>query len=303
MIGTALIRACVKNNDEILAIVRNGTNRINRLPKIDRICIEYADLDQLSSVHGDGKPYDIFYHFAWGHTSKEQRDNPVVQEQNIKATLQAVELAKKLGCKKFIGAGSQAEYGPVDGVISADTPAVPVTAYGIAKLSANLLSKRMCEQAGILFIWGRIFSVYGCNDNEGTMLDYAIRQFNRKETAIFSSGTQMWNYLNEQDAGKMFQLLGYKKIEKGTYCIANEESRPLREYIAELRMAYGEFTQCEFAQEDPKKSPMGLQVDMRKTIQAIQYHPQISFKDGIFQMINNRKRKYNEENKCIDSYL
>ena len=35
MIGVALIKECIKNSDQVLAIVRKGTKRLNRLPKSD----------------------------------------------------------------------------------------------------------------------------------------------------------------------------------------------------------------------------------------------------------------------------
>lgn len=294
MIGIACIRSCIARGCEVLAIVREGTKRLTRLPESDLIKLAYADLDSLDRVEGDGRPYDVFYHFAWSHTSRAERDDPMAQEQNIRSTLQAVELAHRLGCRKFIGAGSQAEYGIVDGVISADTRPEPVIAYGMAKLSSCMLSRRLCRQYGMEHIWGRIFSVYGTNDNEGTMLNYAIDQFIRGENAKFSAGTQQWNYLYEEDAGEMFCLLGKMNVESGIYCIANTESKPLRCYIEQLRTVYGEGAVCEFAQPDPAVKAVSLQVDMRKTVDAIGYVPRISFEKGIACVIRARKDKKGE---------
>lgn len=61
-----------------------------------------------------------------GHgTIGEKRNDLYMQNLNIKYTLDAVELARRLGCNTFIGAGSQAEYGRVDGIISPNTPTNP----------------------------------------------------------------------------------------------------------------------------------------------------------------------------------
>lgn len=120
----------------------------------------------------------------------ENSDNPILQEPNIKYTLDAVNLAKRLGCRKFIGAGSQAEYGKVDTVITPDTPVNPLTAYGMAKYSAGILSGKLCKQLELIHIWTMIFSVYGCYDREGTMINYAMDRFLKGETAKFSSGNR-----------------------------------------------------------------------------------------------------------------
>ena len=113
MIGLATINECLKNNVSVLAIVRENTTRLDRLPKSDLIKIINCNIDKLDSIDTNNldTDYDVFYHFAWGHTAKAERDNPLMQEQNVKYTLDAVKLASTLGCKKFIGAGSQAEYG------------------------------------------------------------------------------------------------------------------------------------------------------------------------------------------------
>lgn len=290
MIGVALIKQCLQRGHSVLALVRTNTRRINRLPVSHNLCVEYADLDGFEQVQGDGKPYDVCYHMAWGSTEKSVRDDPIAQEKNIRATLDAVQMAHRLGCRKFVGAGSQAEYGPVEGIISADTPPNPVSAYGMAKLSACLLSRKLCEQYGMQHIWGRIFSVYGCNDNEGTMLNYAIDQFLMEKPAQFSAATQMWNYLHESDAGAMFFLLGKQPVEPGIYCVANPESEVLRTYIEILKDEFGPEAQCAFALPGADYRTFGLNVDMNKTVKAIGYTPQVSFREGIRNMIQARKR-------------
>ena len=289
MIGAALVKECVENNCEVLAIVRSGTNKLKRLPQTPLLRLEYADLDSLEHVNNvDGQRYDIFYHFAWMHTEKGERDNPIVQEKNIRATLAAVKLANRLGCKKFIGAGSQAEYGKVTGVISEETRPEPILAYGMAKLSANYLSRKLCEQLEMQHIWGRIFSVYGKYDSEETLVSYAVNQFLKGETAKFSAATQMWNYLYESDAGKIFYLLGAKCNNGGIYCIANSESKKLRDYIEILRSEIGRECKCYFSSEDSDTS-VSLNVDISKTVDAIGFCPQVSFEEGCREIIEHRK--------------
>lgn len=291
MIGVALIKECIENNCEVLAIVRKNTTRIDRLPSSKLLKIVYANLDELDKVVTGSEDYDVFYHFAWGHTAKEERDYPLAQEDNIRTTLQAVELAHKLNCRKFVGAGSQAEYGKVDGVICEKTIANPITSYGIAKLSANMLSRRMCEQFEIKHVWARIFSVYGCLDNEGTMLNYAVDQFIKGETAKFSAATQAWNYLNEQDAGRYFYLLGVIEALEGIYCIANSQSMPLRNYILKLQELYGDNASCEFAVAQNGAAVIGLNADTTKIITDTGYTPKVGFEEGMKKLIEYRKKK------------
>lgn len=285
MIGAALIRESIKRETEVLAIVRAHSPHIDRLPESKLLKVYECDLSSLDAINDVSDTYDVFYHMGWGHTSKEERDNPILQEPNIKYTLDAVNLAKRLGCRKFIGAGSQAEYGKVDAVITPDTPVNPLTAYGMAKYSAGIMSGKLCEQSDLIHIWTRIFSVYGCYDREGTMINYAMDRFLKGETAEFSSGEQMWDYLYEDDAGRMFYLIGELVNKNQVYCIASGESRPLKEYIMELRDLCRVDGRCEFAKKAGDKCTIGLQADINSLVRDIGYKPQMSFKEGIERVI------------------
>ena len=293
MIGVAIINECIKQGDEVLAIVRENTTRINRIPSSDKINVVCADLSHLDRIDNSniyGK-YDVFYHIAWANTSKEGRLDPFAQMVNIQATLDAVSLAKKLGCKKFVGAGSQAEYGPCRGVIDADTPVFPQNAYGIAKLSANMLSRELCSQLDMVHIWGRIFSVYGTLDNDGTMINYAVDQLRKGYEAKFSAATQMWNYLFEEDAGKMFYLLGRNINESGIFCIASDVSMPLRKYIELIWKSLDQNGVCVFSDKEQSANIYELNVDVKKTTAAINYIPQTPFEKGIEKVIEYKKSK------------
>lgn len=297
MIGVATIKECIKNNIEVLAIVQRQSKKLGRIPDSPLITLCECNLDELQELRAgrDEKEkndmYDVFYHFAWGFTAKLTRDNPALQAQNIQYTLDAVRLAQRLGCQKFIGAGSQAEYGIVHEVIDARTKAAPVSSYGIAKHAAGLLSAKLCAQYGMTHIWGRIFSVYGCNDSEETMLSYAVRHFLHQEKALFSAATQYWDYLFEEDAGKILYLLGEKSDKDGFYRIAYGESRPLKEFILELKDLFPGDPQCEFGSSADAGRLVSLQADIDDLVSEIGYRPGIPFGEGISRVIAYWKEK------------
>lgn len=288
MLGIATIEAALKSGTEIFAIIRPNSDRKKRLPAYDKLHVIETDITRLKETGVMPVGCDCFYHFAWKGTNKIERDNPLIQEENIRYTLDAVQFAHKCGCKTFVGAGSQAEYGLVDGVIDDHTRFLPVTSYGTAKLSAGLLSRTLCEQYGIVHIWGRVFSVYGPHDNEGTMLDYAIKQFQAGQMAMFSSATQMWNYLYESDAGMIFYLLGEKGKKTASYRIAHSVSRPLRDYVTELSKVMNTESLCCFSNESVQDFNYGIETTDGELFRDIEFTPQVSFEEGIKKMIARR---------------
>ena len=292
MLGTALTEVALQEDAEVYAIIRPNTKRLDRLNPSPRVHIVHGELDNLDKIDNLPKDCDVFYHFAWAGTARATRDDPVIHEQNIKYTLDAVELANRAGCHRFVCAGSQAEYGPAYDKIDENTKCVPTTSYGVAKYSAGILSRKLCEKNGMDHVWGRVFSVYGPHDNEGTMLEHAIRIWDKGGTASFSSGLQSWNYLYESDAGEMFYRLGSDDVPVGTYFIANPESRILKEYIEILMKTYGAGAKAEFANPELNVLP-GLDVDMSQTLDLLKYYSYVDFENGISVMIDAIGRDLN----------
>ena len=283
MLGVALIEECVAHGIEVVALVRRNSSKTRVLPSSPFVTVIEADLNDLKSIAYE-KSCNVFYHFAWAATSKETRDDPQSHLNNVQYTLDAVELARRLGCKVFVGAGSQAEYGIYTDRIFPDTRVEPLSSYGIAKYAAGKLSRKLCDRYGMRHIWTRIFSVYGEHDSEQTMIKYALRQFREGQPAKFSAATQKWNYLYEKDAGKIFYLLGEKDVPSGTYCVASEDTRPLKEFILEMKELYGKGAECEFAL--PTQTPMvSLDPDITSLVEATDWHPQTTFAEGITKII------------------
>ena len=176
VIGMALVELLKENKIETLVLCRADSSRSSRIEENEYIKRVDCSLDGMSRFSlGGSEKYDVFFHFAWAGTWGESRNDLYLQNMNVKYTLDAVALAARLGCHTFIGAGSQAEYGRVEGDVSPSTPTFPENGYGIAKLCAGQLSREAASRLGMRHIWARILSVYGPYDSEYTMVMSAIR--------------------------------------------------------------------------------------------------------------------------------
>lgn len=237
MIGLALTEECLARGCRVVAVVRRGSAKLHCLPKAERLRVVQADLSELKTLDAAAiGPCDVFYHLAWAYTDKAGRTDPAKQQANIAYTLDALELAARLGCQKFIGAGSQAEYGAHRQCPTGpDSPAEPQIAYGICKYAAGKLGALQARQLGMDFIWVRIFSVYGPNDLPGTMIRTTVARLQHGDHCAFTAGTHLWDYLYSADAARAFWLIGEKAQGEKVYCLGSGTARPLREYILQLR--------------------------------------------------------------------
>ena len=236
VVGTALIQVLIEQDVEVLAVVRKNSKRKNNIPQSGKVRIVELDLKEIERLPYLVKEnYDVFYHLGWDGTFGNSRNNMQEQLRNIQYALDAVETAYFMGCKKFIGAGSQAEYGRVEGKLRPDTPTFPENGYGIAKLCAGQMTRTLCEQKGMEHIWARILSVYGPYDGENTMVMSTIKKLMAGEKPIFTKCEQMWDYLYSKDAGKAMYLLGEKGISGKTYCIGSGQVKRLLSYVESIR--------------------------------------------------------------------
>ncbi|MCM1499242.1 MAG: NAD(P)-dependent oxidoreductase [Clostridium sp.] len=284
MLGQALIRCLCKQNIEILAIVRPNSIRNETLYHSESVEVIECDLSELLSIKDKVKRnYDAFFHFGWSGTFGQSRNNLYGQNDNVKYTLDAVELAHAFRCQIFLGAGSQAEYGRVENKkLNSALPAFPETGYGIAKLCAGQMSRLMCKEYGIRHIWTRILSIYGPGDKEHTMVMSGILSMLKGERPQYTKGEQLWDYLYCDDAARAFYLAAEKGKDGSVYCIGSGQVKPLKSYIEQIRDAVNPQIELTFG-EVPyyEKQVMYLCADVSELTDDTGFVPQIAFEDGI----------------------
>ena len=238
-IGIALCEKLLRENVTVYAVCRPGSSRIKDLPKATAIHVVECDAKELATLPQkmEGVSVDAFFHFAWAHTIGQGRNDMPAQIENIQSTIDAVRAAKALGCQVFLGAGSQAEYGRVEGLLKSDTPAFPENGYGMAKLCAGQMSRVEAKALDIDHVWVRILSVYGPHDGPMTMISGTIRKLLAGERPALTAGIQRWDYLYAGDAADAFYLAACHGRNGAVYPLGSGQAMPLKDYIIQMRDA------------------------------------------------------------------
>lgn len=293
MIGLNFIQYILKQDIEVLAIIRENSRKKYLLPDSNNIKVIECDLQNLASLEIKERNYDTFIHLAWDSSFGDGRDDVFTQNHNITYTLEAVNLAKKLGCKRFIGAGSQAEYGRVSGIITPDTSANPESGYGIAKLCAGKLSRILASQVGIEHIWTRIFSVYGPYDNNNTMVMSSIsKMIDENKSPDYTKAEQLWDYLYAEDMARALYLIAEKGKNNSIYCIAKGEVKPLYKYIEQIRDSINKEIKLNIGVVPySNKQVMNLQTDISNLKNDTGFKAEVNFEEGIRRTIEWYKRE------------
>ena len=186
---------------------------------------------------------DAWIHFAWDGVGSAGRSDTNIQIENIQNAKKAYLYAKLLGARKFLFAGSQAEYG-----IGNHRVPMPVSPYGKAKLAfgrwateQSLLSE-MYDDAPMQFIHMRIYSVYGSGDHETSLVNTVLRAALRHEAITLGPCEQRWNYLEVHDLARAIRiLLRSEETRTGIYDIAGSDSRMLKKYVIAMNAIAARF--------------------------------------------------------------
>lgn len=288
MIGSELVKIAVKKGIQVLAVVRNNSVKTSNIPNSELVKIVNCDLDEISKLPEIVENnYDYFFHFAWAGVYGNERSNVLGQIDNANYALKAISVAKALGCKKFIFAGSQAEYGLQTTPLTCNTIEKPITPYGIAKNYVTKIGSLYANQLGIEFCCGRILSAYGVNDNKNTMISSLITKITNGEQVDLSDGEQIWDYINSEDVANAFYHIAMKGINGKAYPIGSGVGIPLKKYIQTVydlinnREAVLNFG----AIAKGKNSVEFLKADISELTLDTGFVPKISFEEGIKKII------------------
>jgi len=256
-IGVELCRYLSDNGHSVIAMSRRENEHLEEIKKNRHLQVFRSDMQSLFEKAKDLRA-DVFIHLAWAGTTHEDRNNPVIHEENVRLSLKCVKLAKQMRCQLYVDAGSQAEYGIVSGVLTEETPCNPITAYGKGKLKMYQESAKLTKELGLKYIHLRILSVYGENDHDETLIKSSIRKLKANEPIEMQSGGQKWNYVYVKDAARQIaelsiHALNDKSFFQEVYNIASNDTRKLQDFIIAMKKILGSASELSFGGYNPEK--------------------------------------------------
>lgn len=276
-LGSALCHELKKNGHNVTAVIRpESSEKAEFLEADNRVELSLDDLEQLSGN------YHVFFHLAWNGSGGEERNDYHTQLKNLIYMEKALKAAKNCGCHKFIGAGSQAEYGAVCQKTSEyETVPEPFMMYGAAKLSCLHMGRVLAGQLGLSFVWPRIYSVYGSRKNDPTLLGYVARTLRDGKVPELSSCENMWDFMYITDFTRAMRILAERSGAEGIYHIASGKTGKLKHFVEQVRDAVSPGAELGFGmkQSDPSRT-FWLEPDILR-MEELGFRCMIPFGKGI----------------------
>lgn len=291
-IGLHLLNVLLSNeNNHVFAVVRPNSPNKSKLKTHENLTVLELSLQEMEKLSSRiSVSVDTFYHLAWEGTRGSVRDDKWLQENNYQSSIKALKVAFELGCKSFVGIGSQAEYGKCIGRVTENYKVAPLTEYGKAKLHTCEDGKKLADSLGVKFVWARIFSVYGKGDFEGTLIMSAINKMMNNQKIPLTECTQSWDFIHALDAANALFLLS--SAPSGIYNIASGVSRPLKDFVYEMLKITESNSVLEFGVIPyNREGVVSFEPVVEKLITVAGWAPEISFRQGVTEIIKIMKEK------------
>ena len=236
-VGAAVMHSLLEKGIETAALVSNSKT-FDRLADLDgryvRIEGRLADIPGFRHALEAFRP-DACIHLAWyaepGKYLYSPENVPILQQ-----SLTLLQTLIDIGCQQFVGVGTCAEYDTDVGFLREDDPTKPATIYAACKLSMGLIGQHMAAAAGIKFAWGRLFYLYGEQEDSRRLVQALIQSLQQGKPFDATAGEQVRDYLHRADVASALVTL-VEQNAQGIYNIASGipiTMRSLMETIGEI---------------------------------------------------------------------
>ena len=228
-IGSSLIAKLLAADFEIYAIDLSFSNR--RFAKSNKIIEIEMSLDEIEKI-GSFIPtnsIDLFYHLAWRGVNGPEKADPNIQIKNIDMTLSCAKMAKKIGAKKFLCAGTIAEQSVHSLPFLTKTSGGMM--YASAKMATKMILETYCKNNDLDFVWMQFSNIYGPSNKTGNLVSYTLGELFADREAFFGPANQPYDFVFIDDLIDAVYKLGINKTNSNFYYIGSGEPRLLKEYL------------------------------------------------------------------------
>lgn len=295
-LGRACIRQLQKTDLEICACDLNVATDLN--DGVRWLAMDLFDEDVVTKVLDEVRP-DILLHLAWGMGRGEGGAFSYNSDDHWRWADISCRLARKfsnVGGSRMVVAGSNFEYDKTADICREDsTPLIPVTVYGESKHELMLRLQKLCHETGMTLGWGRVFFLYGPNENPSRLIPHVIRSILAGEEVKTTHGKQVRDYMHVDDVAAGLVALLESDID-GAANICSGEAVTLKQMIEYIADKLGGSHLLHIGAIPAPEHEMPVRLgDNTLLREKTGWKPVYTIRSGLDQMINSIKEEANHE--------
>ena len=234
----------------------------------------------------------IFHQAAWGSVPRSIRMPVEYGETNIQGTLNMLEAAQKYQIKKFVYASSSSVYG--------DSTILPkregeegevISPYALTKKVNELYGKLYSDIYGLPTVGLRYFNVFGKKQNPNGQYAAVIPKFiesiqNNKSLKIYGDGKQSrdFTFIDNVLQANIKAALSSDKTNGKSYNVACGDVIDLNNLVSIISSIFNRKVKVDYT-EKREGDIVNSYASIEKSINELEYLPQIKLKEGLFETI------------------
>lgn len=282
-LGNYVVHQLVNMNIETWAVVRNTNEAVTCFSDI-HINVVYCNLNEILSLSEkiEDREFDCFIHLAWAGSSGDGKALYSMQLDNAKACADAALVASELGCKRFVGIGSITEKMFVPYIQKDGSRPEISSCYAVSKMTAHCLSKCVCVNRGIDFVWGYVSNVYGIGDYSRNIINILIENYYMGQSPSLTTGIQKADFIYVSDVAQAIVALAKRGRIFSSYYIGYGSPKPFKYYVQAIRNIVNPAVETGLGKKEFKGQKINFEeIDITKLYRDTGFIPQISFEEGI----------------------
>ncbi len=292
-IGAHLTDRLISDGHEVIVIDNLSTGlRSNLNPLALFIEGNVAEKKVVSDIPAEG--VSAVFHLAAQSSGEASFNNPYNDLQsNVAGTILMLQWSKANHIRNFVYTSSMAVYGKTsDFPLTENTPCLPTSFYGVAKLSSEHYIRLYAAQ-GLQTTIIRPFSVYGSRQNlenmkQGMASIYLAYILRGEPVTVKGSPDRFRDQTHVADVvDAMVGCLDNPAAISGTFNIATGRKTTVGELLSELLHATGQPANYPITYEAGTPGDVfGCYADINKANRLLGWTPRVSLSAGLAEMYN-----------------
>lgn len=253
-----------------------GEHRAGDLTKLDDLVAATADLDAICHLAAVGDVYLAF-------------DNPpLAAALNVLGTANVMEAALRNKLRKVVYASTWEVYGkPIRQPIDEEHPCAPDHPYNITKLAGESIALAYSHLKGVPAVALRLGTAYGRGMRPNSVFSIFVDRASRGEPiTIQGTGAQARQFTHAADIARAFRLAVESDVQGEAFNVVADENISVRQ-LAEMVLAE---LPAELHFEPARVGDVAPAIiSSEKARKVLAWEPQVSFADGLRDLIESRR--------------
>lgn len=298
-IGSHLVDRLMKEGYEVVVLDNFFTGKIENIKhhlESGMFYLVKGDIRSSDNVKEAIRNVDAVFHLAAIVSVPLSIEKPLlVNDVNVRGTLNLLEASLKADVKRFIYTSSCAVYGEVDRLpIDERCPTNPISPYAVSKLAAEYYCKVFFENYGLDTLCLRYFNVHGPrqvrDSYSGVITQFIDRLKQRKPPIIYGDGQQTRDFVHVRDVVEANMLALNCQHGFGEVINVGTGKQTTINQLAEVLLELSGRSYLKPKYVAPRKGDIRNScADISKAKRALGYEPKVTLKEGLRMMLKGEQ--------------